>query len=812
MDDRARDAFHPQSQVERELAERLAALATEVTPREAFAERLEAELLGRWEQRVAAPQRRKAGREPVRFLSQHRWAAAAAALLVAATVALSILGPQRAWADLLHLLGYVPGVGFVDLEGTRVLAAPVEVTREGVTLRVKQVLAGPDDTKIVIRSEGLPPEDQLWPGGARQEGDLEPLLRLPDGGALSAGTWTLRLGGGTLEFPSLPDGVYRVTLELSRLPLVPAGAAPENWQVSLELYPATGELVAELFPEPYAPSGAEDTHQGITLRVLEVAHSPEETVLGLQVQWTDPDWRFSGIGDNRMPELRDDLGHVYHHAVASSSGSSVTTNVIRVPDPQQTTPRPAPELPTFERTQAFAPVSASAGQLTLWVDGVGFHVPVEDSFVVDLGDDPHVGDRWALDIDLTVAGFPVHISGARLIQEERERNGESTHRTLLEFVVDPVPDRNGRTLHGIGLAGDERWFDGTTGSYQPQSRAMGAGLRLRDDVAVPDGPIALQVDGADVAFHGPWLLTWSIPGAGEAKEARAVPAALRPEDAAQTHSGVTLSVDEVVRTDRLTAVQIEGETSLPGASLGWDDPMWGAPDLTLPWDPAARDATGGWSEVRYLYDAQGRHYGRTRGTTWQAPEEDVREPASSGVASETLFLEALQPFSRRATLHVPAVAVTLPGAAAFEVDVPAGRVMHPDVETPEQVSEPWAVDVPLEIGMYRLRLVEAQLREISGQTRLVLTADPVEGRRGNQWLAGFGLASVTGPGGEAIDLKDAYATAGPEGQAGGAYRVWVSLDVTDPATGTLQPGRYRVALDGVLVAVVGPWELTFRVP
>ena len=122
------------------------------------------------------------------------------------------------------------------------------------------------------------------------------------------------------------------------------------------------------------------------------------------------------------------------------------------------------------------------------------------------------------------------------------------------------------------------------------------------------------------------------------------------------------------------------------------------------------------------------------------------------------------------------------------------------------------MEIPLEVGAYRLRFVEAQLREIGGRTRLVLTTDPVEGRRGSQWLAGFGLASVTGPGERAIGLADAYATAGPDRQEDGAYRAWVALEVTDPATGAPQPGRYRVELDGALVAVEGPWELSFRVP
>jgi hypothetical protein len=46
-------------------------------------------------------------------------------------------------------------------------------------------------------------------------------------------------------------------------------------------------------------------------------------------------------------------------------------------------------------------------------------------------------------------------------------------------------------------------------------------------------------------------------------------------------------------------------------------------------------------------------------------------------------------------------------------------------------------------------------------------------------------------------------------QGDGKYRVWVTFDVNDPATGAVQPGRYRVELDGICVAVQGPWELTW---
>lgn len=810
MNNRSRDRFHPQDEIERRLTERLGTLAAEVSPREAFADRLEADLLGRWERLARASQPREAGRDPVRFLSRHRWAAAAAALLVVATVVLSVLGPQRVWADLLHLLGYVPGVGFVDLEGMRVLAAPVEVTREGVTLRVEQVLAGSKGTTVVIGSEGLPPQDRSTTERAGEGTGLEPTLHLPDGSTLTPRQWDVRRGVGTIQFPPLPEGVYRVTLAVPRLPLVWPGEAPEGWSVPLALRPATGELVAELFPQPYAPAGAIDTHEGVALRVLAVAHTAEETVLQVRVQWRDAAWYFPHLGFYRPPRLEDDLGHVYHEGPPPGVGSEAARVVEQIEVDRDATPTPAPALPSYEEAISFAPVSPAAARLTLWVDHIEFTVPVEEEFGLDLGSDPQVGDRWPLDVELMVAGFPVHMTGARLVEERvPDRDGTVLERQL-QFEIEPVEGQEERELHSICLEGRVAGFSGAGcgggGTDRPPHLDIEAGR------PTPTGHVRVQLRAAYVLFRGPWQLDWTVPGTGETG---AAPATLRPEHAAETRSGVTLIVDEVVRTDRLTAVQIEGETSLPGATLGWDAPMWGAPDLTLSWDPAARDATGQRVETRYLYDARGRRYGRVQGTTWQSPGESDKhalEPAMPGVSSETLFLEALQPFARRVTLHVPAVAATLPGAAAFEVDVPPGRAMHPDAQTPEPVSDPWAVDIPLEVGSYRMRLVEAQLREISGRTRLVLTADPVEGRRRDQWLAGFRLAKVTGPRGRVINLADAYATAGPDGQGDGAYRAWVALDVTDPATGALQAGRYRVELDGVLVAVEGPWELTWTLP
>ena len=764
------------------LASDLRAMAGATPMREGFARELEERFLAR--ETVPAGQHvvgeapfRRFWTRLVQPFSQHRWATAALGLLLTVAVALAAVGPQRVWADLQRLLGYVPGVGFVNLEETRVLTAPVEVTRNGLTLRVEQVLARPDRTVIVIRSEGLPPEDQLWPHGAREDSDYQPRLCLPDGRTLISESWTLHLGAGTLEFPPLPADVYRVTLELPRLPLVPAGAAPEAWKVLLNLRPATGELVEELFPQPYTPINASDTHAGITLRVLEVAHSPQETALRFQVQWRDSDWEFHHIGGDRSPVLRDDLGHVYLDVVPSSSGSSVQTKVIRIPDNPEMTPTPTPTVPTYEQTKAFAPASPSAQRLTLWVDGLEFMVPAEGSFTVDLGDDPQVGNYWPLDVSLTVAGFPVHIIGARLVQEPIVLPDGPGQRTVLQFDITPVPDQGDRALRGLHLESETAIFSGSGSGYNYRTRIMRTSLNLREGQSIPLGSIQVRAKSAGVLIRGPWTITWTVPGADEAT---AAPVTLHPTNASQTRDGLTLRVDEVTLTDRLTAI-----------TVGLDNPPPGVAFSRIPsWNPATQ------RRELYLEDDRGRRYELSRDVGWRpsgSPESDAK----------TLTFQPVQPLARRMTLHAPTVEVTLPGAAAFDVTVPTGLTVeaHPGEVS---ASAPWGVDIPVEISGYQLRFTQARLEELNGTTLLVLTSTPFEGRQGDRWLTGLRLASVTAPNGQSVNLRSAFGHAGPE------YGARLAFDVVDPGTGTVRPGCYHVELDGVTVAVQGPWTLAWN--
>jgi len=721
-----------------------------------------------------------------------RTLAVAATVLVIVALALALAGPRRVWAQIQQWLGYVPGVGFVDLEETRVLTAPVAVSRDGVTLRVVQVLAQPDGTTIILSSEGLPPEDQVWPQGAKMEEEFEPLLRLPDGQVLAPETFTLRWGAGTLEFPPLPGDVYRVTLALPRLPLVPAGVAAEDWAISLDLRPATGELVADLFPQPYSLTNASDTHRGVTLRVLEVAHSPDETAVKLRLQWQNPDWEKHFIRGFQVPSLRDDLGHVYlEHIPGPNSGSSSQTTIVKVQSEPGATPTPTPMVPTIERTLTFAPVSPAAQGLTLTMSGLDFQVPAEASFTLDLGDDPQVDDTWPLDVDLNVAGFPVHVSRARLEEEQMGRPEENRRRTVLQFNFASV-EQESVALWGIGLDGEAAGFrGGSTGGYDPQSKRMRAGLVIEGGEQIPTGMIEVRVRGATLCLGDSWTIPWEVPGVGEEGEAGITPVILHPEDAMQTRNGLTLRVEEAVLTDRLTGVKVGLAEPPAGITLFRGDRQRGP---------------GTYPRGMTLEDDRGHRYERPLSVTWR--------PYNEFEPDLTAFnFEPLQPLARRLTLDIPAVAVVELAPAALDVTVPEGLRMTLDAgDAPWPASEPWQVDIPLEIANYRLHFAEAWIEELNGTTLLTLISEPYDARRNQRRLFGLQIAAVTAPDGREADLETAYSGAGPQVEDSTTHRAQLSFDVIDPETFDVQPGRYHIKVDGVMVLAEGPWKLSWSVP
>ncbi|MDP2958886.1 MAG: hypothetical protein Q8N53_20850, partial [Longimicrobiales bacterium] len=375
---------------------------------------------------------------------------------------------------------------------------------------------------------------------------------------------------------------------------------------------------------------------------------------------------------------------------------------------------------------------------------------------------------------------------ARLVEENVGTRDEPERQVELRFDVAHVPARGNLDLHGIGLDGEAAGFRrGASGGYSYVGDRLHAGLVLREGEPIPRGIARVWVRSASVFVRGPWRMTWTVPGT-EGEAVRAAPVTLHLESARQRRGDLTLRADNVVLSDRLTAVTLALEGA-PGVALS-----------AIPyWDAAAQQ--------------HGPTLGDDRGGAYRPGLFPVawRPTGGSEPAAGTYTFGPVQPLARRLTLHVPGVQVAIPGSAALYVEVPPDVTLTASgADRPWLASAPWDVGIVVEIAGYRLRFTEACLQEGNGTTLLRLLSEPYTPRRQGRWLSSLQLEVVTGPGGRQVGLETALSAAGP-GEAGAEHRAVLLFDVVNPATGAVQPGRYHVELKGVTEAVRGPWELTW---
>lgn len=167
-------------------------------------------------------------------------------LVLAVTISVAAIGPKKVLAAFERLLGYIPGIGLVEQgEGLRVLAEPVILEREGIIVRVEQVVADLNRTVVIFTVENLPLEvlTQITVGTVTGS---QPLLALPDNSLLEL------LGGEgngwmtgyyrKLIYPVLPKEENHIMFLIPILDGMPKGAAPEDWILELELVPAPPDL------------------------------------------------------------------------------------------------------------------------------------------------------------------------------------------------------------------------------------------------------------------------------------------------------------------------------------------------------------------------------------------------------------------------------------------------------------------------------------------------------------------------------------------------------------------------------------------
>ncbi len=441
-----------------------------------------------------------------------RWAVAVVAVLLVLAAPIAALGPHEVWAAFQTWLGFIPGFGFADLEGVRVLAAPAVVSVDGLEAEVTQAIVG-TDTRVVFEISGLPGIEGNKDGVVRLD-DIRSLsvqLHLSSGLVLTPTRYlpyyATRHGiAGLAVFPPLPYSIRHLRLtivadeETSTFDL-----GPRPIEIPFEVIPADAESVVDRFPLSQQPDVISDPVHDIALSVSQVAYG--EHTVSLEMTWeNDSPW----ILNPGWPDYLFDQDNHF----SQPSYLPLAENFTRPRDPQGDEGTPS-------RTYSFWGVSSEAEVLTLTVSSISVvtnSAPLPITFTVDLGDAPVHEQTFPIDVAFSIAGFDYDLHRATLLLADRADKGKyfmlARYPAALLIYYDSqmrVGDlENGLAqmsgIHdacvpGTFAAGETyHYLEGTQESYT---------ALLFDEV--PTGVVTVRIESVSYKLRGPWRATWRVP-------------------------------------------------------------------------------------------------------------------------------------------------------------------------------------------------------------------------------------------------------------------------------------------------------------
>lgn len=478
-------------------------------------------------------------------------------------------------------LGYIPGVGIIDQSAPlRVLAEPVSVTRDGITLTVEQAVLSTDKTFIVYKTEGIPQE-------ARPKGESgfacqpsTPTLLLPDGTKLN-----MNGGSGSgyqtgLNYPPIPAEVDTVKFLLPCLEDVAPAAAPQNWELTLRFVFAPPNLtvvpileIATPLPTPPAPvsvSLAEsDSFMGLTYQLESMKRTEQGYILETSIRWEEGLYADSGVGTGADITLTD------------ANGKDIRLNWLQ--DEKYLLPLdPRRNLIGLSMDD----VSFTA-PLTLTLPWVGANLPLQSrpQFTFDPGANPQPGQEWQINQKIDVLDRSVKIISARYVTREDLKDKEwmrfmPENMYGFEFTLEAGPAfrsiafavRSGYSADGGGTSGTPTVRDenGIIKAY-----AMMGGRII--------APLMIEIPYVDIAH--PWQIIFN-------------PADIMTDVPASSTSllDASLQIEKVIPIDE--GYYLIGRTTWNDSRLsdvgigGWDAKLLDANGVEYPIEPASFDEIG----------------------------------------------------------------------------------------------------------------------------------------------------------------------------------------------------------------------------
>jgi len=444
-------------------------------------------------------------------------------LILALSLTLALIGPDRVWATIQRLWQrYIPGIGLVEETSALALAKPAAHTEAGVTFEVQEFVVTDQETRMIVVFRGLPEDafveaDSIW-------------VELPSGNRLrlysaSFGRNWPACGAagcqGSEEKPTefrmgyvldpLPPGENSARVVWQTAGLVPGSAWTDRWVLEFPLSPLAEAKEFTADQLVYSPDASLSVRE-MTLSVINVIQTADRTVLDV-VESMPSREAVAQVGELT---LIDDQGRRYGDPGYSPMdldeqgqdyGSAIAT--------ESTEPR---SYSRHYRLQ-FEPVAPDAKTLTLEIGSMSPRANAAGSFDFELPEQPEEGDRVPVNQSFEVAGGVLRVASVRfvtgiVVSDPRDEPATTlADQLLIEVDLEVVEPPPGGLYRVVELKA------GWTGPYwmnpePPYSES--SGILVRRLVYDPDriwrNQVSIHLDDVTVYQEGPWTLSWDIPG------------------------------------------------------------------------------------------------------------------------------------------------------------------------------------------------------------------------------------------------------------------------------------------------------------
>jgi hypothetical protein len=482
-----------------EFEEKVRAAASAPGPDAAFVSGLRSKLS------AGASQRRS----QKRFFPRPAWQWAFGVLVVL-LIAFMAIGPQRVLAAVRGLFGYIPGVGLVSQEmPLRILAEPVKVERDGITLTVTQAVLSADKTVIHVYVAGVPRNAFPTDESIGCMGDAA--LRLPDGtilegGYIGAGGWTHF--ENQLVYGPISANVNEAVLAIDCIGFTRPGALPENWEIPLQFVPAPLDMTVAPVIELSTPAATNPPAADVTSTPVLSNTMTRNGITFTLEKFVEVEDGYRLYGNlNLSGAILPVEG--YFNTMAMIEMTDANGN--RIPFEEA---RSEPQYNTVYDPNRFAWIyrtnqKAFAAPLILTLSWIEMQITPQVPFEIDLGANPQIGKTWEINRDMIFEGHTVRLLSAQLVKSDDPQWASALKFTyedkeggIFINVMDDVPQKplievmgggggGGGPLAGIKVA----WMNYGEIPADLRRFTISAGVPYR--------------------INGPWQVIWNPPPTAE---------------------------------------------------------------------------------------------------------------------------------------------------------------------------------------------------------------------------------------------------------------------------------------------------------